>query len=165
MKLTLRLVLLAVVIGLGFWLWTIFFPSPEKVVLKKISGLAAIATISANDSNLIRAAKAANLAGFFAMDAQIIVNVPDLPNRTLSGREEIQETALGGFANVKVLNVRFLDANVRLGADKQTADVDCTCEVNAGDKKDFGVQELRFQFKKVDGKWLITRVETVKTLL
>jgi len=165
MKLTLRLVLLAAVIGLGFWLWTVFFPGPEKVVLKKIAALAATATIGANDSNLIRAAKAANLAGFFAVDAQIILNVSDLPNRTFSGRAEIQETALAGFANIKVLNVRFLDANVRLGADKQTADVDCTGEVNAGDKKDFGVQELHFQFKKVDGAWLITRVETVKTLL
>ncbi len=30
--------------------------------------------------------------------------------------------------------------------------------------KDFGVQEMHFQLKKVDGDWLITRVETVKTL-
>lgn len=165
MKLALRLVLLAAVAGVGFWLWTIFFPSPEKVILKKMSSLAATATISANDSNLIRAAKAANLADFFATDAQIILNVPDLPNRTFSSREEIREAALGGFANVRVLNVRFLDANVHLSPDKQTADVDCTGEVNAGDKKDFGVQELHFQFKQVDGKWLIARVETVKTLL
>ncbi len=164
MKLVFRLLLLAAVAGLGFWLWTIFFPSPEKVVLKKMSSLAAAATFRAADSNLIRAAKAARLAGLFATDAQIIINVPDLPNRTLTGREEIQETALGGFANVPVLNVRFLDVNVHIGADRQTADVDCTGEVNAGDHKDFDVQELHFQFKKVDGDWLISRVETVKTL-
>ena len=109
MKLVFRLLLLAAVAGLGFWLWTIFFPSPEKVVLKKMSSLAAAATFRAADSNLIRAAKAARLAGLFATDAQIIINVPDLPNRTLTGREEIQETALGRFANVPVLNVRFLD--------------------------------------------------------
>ena len=40
----------------------------------------------------------------------------------------------------------------------------CTVKVNAGDSKDYGVQELHFQFKKVDGNWLISRVETVKTL-
>lgn len=164
MKMIFRLALLAAVAALGFWLWTIFFPSPEKAVLKKISGLAATATLRAEDSNLIRAAKAANLAGFFAADARIILNVSDLPNRTLDGREEIRETALGGFANTRVLNVKFLDASVRLGADKQTADVDCTAEVNAGDRKDFGVEELHFQFKKTDGDWLITLVETVKTL-
>ena len=32
------------------------------------------------------------------------------------------------------------------------------------DSKDFGVQEMHFQLKKVDGNWLITRAETVKTL-
>jgi hypothetical protein len=164
MKPAFRLLLLAAVAGLGFWLWTVFFPSPEKVVQKEIAGLAATATLKAGDSNLIRAAKAANLAGLFATNAQIILNVPDLPNRTLSGREEIRETALGGFANITTLNVRFLDVTVRIGADKQTADVDCTGEVNAGDKRDFGVQELHFQLKKIDGNWLITLVETVKTL-
>jgi hypothetical protein len=164
MKLARHLVLMAVVAGLGFWLWTVFFPSPEKMIRKEIAGLAATATLKSGDSNLMRAAKAANLAGLFATNAQIILNVPDLPNRTLSGREEIQETALGGLANIPTLNVKFLDVNVRISADKQTADVDCTGEVNAGDKRDFGVQELHFQFKKIDGDWLITLAETVKTL-
>ncbi len=164
MKMIFRLVLLVAALILGFWLWTILFPSPEKVIRKEIARLAATATLKAGDSNLVRAAKAANLARFFATDAQIILNVPDLPNRTLSGREEIQETALGGFANVQVLNVQFLDVTVRIGADQQTADVDCTAEVSAGDRKDFGVQELDFQLKKVDGSWLITLVKTVKTL-
>jgi hypothetical protein len=36
--------------------------------------------------------------------------------------------------------------------------------VTVGDSKDFGIQELRFQFRKLDGDWLITRAETVKTL-
>ena len=164
MKTAFRLVFLAAVAILGFWLWTILFPSPEKVVLKKISSLAATATVNVHDSNLIRAAKAANLVDFFTTDAEIILNVPDLPNRTLSGREEIQETALAVFANVKTLNVQFLDVTARIGADKQAADVSCTVKVNTGDSKDYGVQELHFQFKKVDGTWLISRVETVKTL-
>ena len=36
MKIFFRLVLLAAVAALGFWLWTVFFPSPEQVALKKI---------------------------------------------------------------------------------------------------------------------------------
>ena len=101
---------------LGFWLWTILFPSPEKVIQKKMSSLAATATVSAKDSNLIRAAKAANLVDYFTTDAEIILNAPELPNRTLSGREEIRETALAGLANVKTLNVQFLDVTVRRSA-------------------------------------------------
>jgi ketosteroid isomerase-like protein len=164
MKTVFRLVFLAAIAVLGVWLWTILFPGPEKVVLKKISSLAATATVNAQDSNLIRAAKAANLVDFFTTDAEIILNTSDLPNRTLSGREEIQETAQAIFANVKTLNVQFLDVTAQIGADKKTADVNCTVKVNAGDSKDYGVEELHFQFKKVDGTWLISRMETVKTL-
>ena len=164
MKIAFRLVLLAAAAGLGLWLWTVFFPGPEQVILRKISRLAATATFTAGDSNINRAAKAANLAGFFAPDAQIILDGTGQAARTLSGRDEIRETALGAFASLTTLKVRFLDVTVRLGADQQTADVSCTARVDVGDSKDFGVQELRFQLKKIDGDWLITRVETVKTL-
>jgi hypothetical protein len=164
MKIVFRFALLIAAAALGVWLWAVFFPSPQKVIQRKIVRLAATATLSARDGNLARAAKAANLAGFFAADAQIIFNVTELPDRTLSGREEIRETALAGFANVRSLNVQFLDVSVRLSADGQTADVSCTAEVNAGDNKDFGVQELHFQLKKIDGDWLITLAETVRTL-
>ena len=164
MKIVFRLVLVIAVAALGFWLWTVFFPSPEKVILKRISSLAATATFNANDGNLTRAAKATSLVDYFSPDAEIVLDGSDLGNRTLSGRDEIRETTLGVFGGLKMLKVQFLDVTVRVGADAQTADVNCTAKVNTGDSKDYGVQELHFQLKKVDGHWLITRVETVKTL-
>ena len=45
MKIVFRLVLLVAAAALGLWLWTVLFPSPEKLVLRKISNLAATATI------------------------------------------------------------------------------------------------------------------------
>jgi hypothetical protein len=164
MKIASRLVLLAVLAGLGFWLWTVFFPSPEKIVLKKISSLAATATIRAADGYITRAARASDVVSDFSNDAEIVFDVSGVGARTLSGRDEIRESALGGFANVPSLKVQFLDATAKVGADKQTAEVNCTARVNVGDSKDFGIQELRFQLKKIDGDWLITRAETVKTL-
>jgi hypothetical protein len=164
MKITFRIVSLAIVAALVFWLWTILFPGPEKIILKKISSLAVTATINANDSNLIRAAKAANVVDYFSTDVEISFDVPGQGAHSISGREEIREKALAGFAVLPSLKIQFLDATVRLGADKQTADVNCTMRVDIGDNKDYGVQEMRFQFRKIDGAWLITRVETVKTL-
>ena len=58
----------------------------------------------------------------------------------------------------------FLDVTVKIGPDQQTADVSCTLKASAGNDKDFGVQELRFKWKKIEGTWQITRAETVKTL-
>jgi len=164
MKIISRLALLAAAAALGCWLWTVLFPSPEKLVLRKISGLATTATISASDGNLTRATKVSNFIGYFASDAEISFDMTGYPARTLSGRDEIRDAARNGFTGLTTLNVQFLDVSVRVGAGKQTADVGCTARVNAGDKRDYGVQELHFQLKKIDGDWLITRVETVKTL-
>ncbi len=164
MKNTIRLALLAAVAVSGFWLWTVIFPSPEKVVRQIIASVATTATVRAGDSNITRAAKATNLTVFFADDAQVILEVAGQASHTLSGRDEIRETALGGFASLTSLKVQFLDVTVRIGADKQTAEVSCTARVSAGDNKDFGVQEMHFQMKKTDGTWRITRAETVKTL-
>jgi hypothetical protein len=164
MKNAFRLIFLAAAVALGCWLWTVFFPGPEKLVLRKIASLATIATIKANDSNIIRVGKAANLVGYFSPDAQITVDAADLPVRSLSGRDEIREFALAGFTHLASVKVEFLDVTTRLGADQQTADVTCTARVYGGASKDFGVQELHFQLKKIDGEWLITRAETVKTL-
>src|SRR5215471_5237411 len=69
MKTAFRLALLAVIGGLGFWLWTVLFPSPEKIVLKKISNLAATASFEASASNLTRAGKAGSVVKQFASDA------------------------------------------------------------------------------------------------
>ena len=164
MKIAFRLVLLAAAAALGFWCWLILFPSPEQLVLKKISSLARTATISAGDSNLTRAAKVSNLISYFTPDAEISFEVTDYHARTLSGREEIREAAVAGFTSLTSLKVQFLDATAHIAADKLTADVSCTARVTAGNSKEFGVQELHIQLKKIAGDWLITRVETVKTL-
>lgn len=164
MKIVIRLALLALIAGMGFWLWTVFFPGPQKIVLNKIARLAATTSIDAADNNLTRAGKAVKLAGFFAPDAEIVVKLPEAGDHTISGREEIKERALAGFASITALQVQFFDATATVGPDKQTAAVSCTARVKANHSQDEGVQELRFQFKKMDGTWLITRVETVQTL-
>jgi uncharacterized protein YchJ len=164
MKIAFRIVLLAVVAALGFWLWTVFFPGPEKLILRKMASLATTSTFNASDSPVMRAVKVGNLIGYFAVDAEIIVDVPELGAHTVSGRDEIRDAARAVFAGLATLNVEFLDVTVRLGTDKQTATVTCTARVSAGDKKNYGVEEMRFQLKKIDGTWLITRAETVKTL-
>jgi hypothetical protein len=164
MKIAFRLGLLVVVAALGCWVWMALFPSPETVVRRKMASLAKIATFNAGTSNLARAARAGNLADFFAHEAQINLAEPGQASRTLSGRAEIREAALGGFASLTALKVEFLDVTVRLGADKGGAEVRCTLRVQAADRQDFFVQEMRFQFQQVAGNWLITRAETVKTL-
>jgi len=164
MKIVTRLVLVVALAALGYWLWTVFFPNPEKIVLGRIAGLAKTATVSSNDSAIVRATKVSSVISYFATDAEIHFETPETGPRTISGRDEIREMAAGGFANVHSLTVKFDDATARVAADKRSAEVSCTARVTPGDSKDFGLQELRFQLKKIDGDWLITEIDTVKTL-
>lgn len=164
MKIVFRLVLLAAVGAVGFWLWTVLFPSPEKVVLKKISRLAVVGTFEQADSNLTRAGKASSVVSFFAPDAQIVVAVSGVGSWTFAGREEIREKALAGYATLPSLQVKFLDATAHIAPGATSAKVNCTCEIKIGGQKDMGVQEIIISLKKIDGDWLITSIEPVKTL-
>jgi hypothetical protein len=156
--------MLALLGALGFWLWTILFPSPEKVVLKKISSLAANANIQSGEGAISRASKASNVIGMFANDAEIVFDVNEADAKDLSGRDEIHDAAMGAFENLPSLHVQFYDTTARVSSDKQSADVTCNVRASVGDSKDFGIQELRFHLKKIDGEWKIARAETVKTL-
>jgi hypothetical protein len=164
MKIVIRLFLLAAVVTLGWWLWTVCFPSPEKVVLKRMQSLAGLLTFKSDISNIGRATRASEFIDYFSVDTEIVVDVPELGAHTLTGRDEVRETANGGFGSVPSLTLVFLDTTVKIGPDKQTADVSCTLKATVGNEKDFGVQELHFKWKKLEGTWQITRAETVKTL-
>ena len=164
MKTAFRLALLAAIGGLGFWLWAILFPSPEKIILERISSFAATCTFNAQDGNITRAGKVSNLIGYFSADAQVAVDIQGMGTGALSGRDEIREAAAVGFTRLDSLKVEFLDANAKVAADKLGAEVNCTGKFSVGKSKDIGVQEVRFQFKKIEGNWLITHIETVKTL-
>jgi len=164
MKIVIRLFLLAAVVALGWWLWTALFPSPEKVVLKRMRSLAELVTFKPDISNIGRATRASEFIGYFSVDTEIVVDVPELGSHTLTGRDEVRSTASAAFAGLPGLTVNFLDTTARIGADKQSADVRCTLRVTVGNEKDYGIQEMRFKWKKIEGTWQITRAETVKTL-
>lgn len=164
MKIAFRIVILGILAGLGFGLWTVLFPSPERIVLKKVSDLAETATIGAEAGNFERAGKVSSIIGYFSTDAQIIIEVRGAGTANLNGRDEIRETAGKGFMGLKSLNVKFLDATASVAPDKQNAEVDCTAEIHVNDNPDIGAQEIKFTFKKIEKEWMITRVESVKTL-
>src|SRR6185437_2531865 len=66
--------------------------------------------------------------------------------------------------NLSSLKVELLDPNLALSPDKQSAVVDLTARVKLPEERDFIVQEMKFTLKKINGAWLIIRVETVRTL-
>jgi hypothetical protein len=163
MKIVFRFAMFAILVALGVWLWTVLFPSPEKVIRNRLTELAHTVSFSPNESDLARLAAAHTVAGFFSTNVELNVDLPELGQRTMD-REEITQAALLGRSRAGGLQVKFPDINITVAPDKQSAVVDLTVEANTSGERDSIVREMKFTLQKTDGRWLITRVETVRTL-
>jgi hypothetical protein len=158
-----RIALLAVIVAAGVWLWTVFFPGPEKIIRRQLSVIARDASFSANESPLIGVAHAQKLAGFFSPDTAIKLDAPLNFQRSFQSREEITQFVLAARSLLGGgLNVAFVDVNVTLAPDKQSAVADLTARVKIGGNSDLIAQEIKFTLQKTDGQWIITRVETIR---
>jgi len=158
------LILLLVLAALSVWLWFVLFPSPEKVIRQRLTKLAHTASFSSGEGNLAKLATAEDIAGYFATNVEIDINVPGRLQHTLVGRADIRQAALGARERLNAMKVQFPDIKVTVASDKQSATADLTIEVTIAGEPDSIVQEMKFSFQKTDDGWLITRVETVRTL-
>lgn len=164
MKIVLRMIAAAALIALGVWLWTIFFPSPEKIIRKQLAKLAQDASFSQNENNLLKIADAQSMADFFTSNVEVSVIVPGHGQQSLSGRSEITTAALASRQEATALDVKFPDVNVTVAPDRNSATADITVDATVSGERDAIVQELKITFQKIDGHWLISRVETVQGL-
>jgi hypothetical protein len=164
MKIALRIVSLTVLAALGVWLWTIIFPSPQKIIRQRLEAVAKRASFAPEEGMLGRMADAESLASYFSTHVEVRLDVPELAQITTLDRNEITQYALAARSKVSSLNVKFLDVNVTLAPNRQLAVADFTVEARVADDQDFIVQEMKFTLRKISGQWLITRVETIRTL-
>lgn len=163
MRIVVRVVLLLALIALGVWLWIVFFPSPEKIVRSQLAKLAQDASFSQNENGLIKMAHAQSIADFFSTNVDINIDVPG-HEETLTGRDQITQVALASRQQFSSIEVKFPDVNITVAPDKDSATADVTLEATLSGDRDTIVQEVKFTFQKIDGHWLITKVETVKTV-
>ncbi|MGA2280011.1 MAG: hypothetical protein ABSG80_06895 [Verrucomicrobiota bacterium] len=164
MKSIFRIVLVAALAALGIWLWIVLFPSPEKVIRKRLVELARTVSSSSSESDLARLAAARSVAGFFSTNVELNVELPELGRRNSLDREEITQAALMARSRAGGVQVKFPDINIAVAPDKQSAVADLTVQANVSGEHDPFVQQMKFTLQKIDGRWLITRVETVRTL-
>jgi len=164
MKIVLRVVLLAALIAVGVWLWTIIFPSPQKIIRQRLEAVARRASFAADEGTLARMANAQSLADYFSTNVEVNLDVPGRDGHTILGRDEITQAALASRSATSSLSIKFLDVDVTVGPDKRSATADLTVEARASDDLDLIVQEMKFTLQNIGGQWLITRVETIRTL-
>jgi len=161
MKIVSRIILIIVLGALGFWLWTVLFPSPEKVIRKQLAGLANDVSFSQNENNLVKLAHAQSVADFFTSTVEIDVNVPNHGEQMMAGRDQITQAALASRQEAMDLKLTFPDVNVTVAPDKNSAVADVTVDATISGERDAVLQEVKITFQKVEGKWLISKVESV----
>ena len=166
MQKSVRLLIAVAVIGVGMLGWRWLFPSPERVIRSRLLQLAQTASFTPNDGTLVKAYKVERLPGFFSSDVVIGFEIPGDGDVALSGRDQVMEAVRAALVSGRAggLKIQLRDISVTLGADRQSAVANLTGTATVAGQSDFIVQEFNFRLKKLDGKWLICRVEAVKTL-
>ncbi len=108
-------------------------------------------------------AGAQSVGNFFSASVEINIDLPTRQQHSTLSRDDIVQTMMaahssGGFT------VKFPDISVTIAADQNNAQADVTVEASVPGEQDLIVQQMRFTLQKIGGKWLITRVQTVRTL-
>ena len=160
---SIRVILLAVLVAVGFWTWRVLFPNPEKVIRKRLGELAQTASFSADQGLVATAWNASELAEFFTPDVEVTLHVPGLQDN-ISGRDQLMEAVVGVRRAIRGLTVELPDIKVTVAPDKASAVVYLTAKARVPGEKDFFLQELRLRLTRVKRDWLINHVETVRTL-
>jgi hypothetical protein len=164
MKTVLRLTLLLALIAAGYWLWTVMSPSPQVVIRKRLQKMAQIASFSPGQGMISKVAAIERLGTFFSEDAEVVVDVPGVGSHVFNRREEINQALMAAKSSISSLKAEFPDINVEVAPSKLSAIASLTLEASVNGQKDLIVQELRLSIKKINGDWLVTKVETVRTL-
>lgn len=162
MKKLINLLLLAALITVGVLMWLHFFPNEEKRVRKMLSNLAQDVSVPEKSKIIANALASDSIAGYFTPDAEIDVNVPELGQHTINGRQEIVQIAMAARAQLPGLRVEFSDTAIKVDPSKETATVELTAKVNIPGQREIGMQDVRLSLKKYDGDWRIAKAETVK---
>jgi hypothetical protein len=164
MKIVMRVILLAALLALGFWLWTIFFPSPEKIIRKQLLNLADHVSFTRDQSDLVKLAHAQSVVSFFTTGVVINVTGPDHGQMITMSYDEITPAALALRQHATDATVKFPDIDVTVAPDKTSATAEVTVDATISGEADAIIQEVKFTFEKDDGHWLINRAETVPVI-
>jgi len=158
-----RIILLAVLVALGYWGWTLFYPNPEKEIRKQLNALAQEASFAPHQGLVAQAWNATVLGSFFTPDVRVTISVPGAEH-PLNGRDELLQAALVVRQMRDSLKIELPDIKVILAPGKEAAVVNLTARGKVAGEKDDILQELRLHLIKVKRDWLINEIVSVRTL-
>ena len=150
-------------VALGIWAWRTVFPGDETRIRKLLAQVADTACLKSTEGQLSRLLAAGRLADFFAPDAVVNIDVAGLNEKVIQGRAELQQMIAAARVNLQSAEIRFPDVQLTIEPDHLSAEAHVAAVADVNGEKNAVIQELKFRFQKIDGKWKINQVNTVKT--
>ncbi len=164
MRRSTAVVLGIILVGVVIWGWRVLFPNPERVIRKRLIEMAQLASFPPNEAPLAKLANTQKLAGYFAPDVEVVIDVPGQSRQNISGWEDLVQGAMAARNSLSALKVDIPDIAIVVGPDKRTAVANVTVTARIGGERDLFVQEMSIQLTKPGGTWLIKNVKTTSTL-
>jgi hypothetical protein len=162
MKLAVRLLVLAGLIVLGCWAWKAVFPNPRTVIRRRLEKLAQIASFSPNEGQLTKLANVQKIGGYFADQVTVNVEVQGAEKVSFNNREDLVQAMQGARMTVSSVKARFSGTKIEMTPGNQEAIVGVVLAADVNGEQNEVVVDLKIGMKKIDGDWLITRVESVQ---
>jgi hypothetical protein len=142
----------------GYFVYQWWF-NPNRMVKARLGDIAAALSMPANESELARITRLAQLRQFAIADVHVRVgkNGPDItPRDGVLGAIAAFRPPAGGW------NVDFVDADVLVSTDT-SARAFVTADVTSRDpesgKQTLDSRDVAFSFVKQDGEWLVSEAE------
>lgn len=162
MKHVFRLLVVGLLAAAGWWAWTFFFPSPGKVILRQLDKVAHLASFSADEGNISRVVSVEKLGNCFDDNVSVSVKISGVESFTFEHRSELVQAAMAARSSGKSVQARFDNVKLNLAPDALSAEADVAAVATVSGESQPVVQRLKFMFKKINGKWVITRVEGLR---
>ena len=149
---------------LGVWIHRIVFPNDEKLIRQLLAEAAETAAVKPEENPLLKIAGASKLVGFFSPDAVLKLDVAGVDTRTLDSPDDLRQAITTARASLQEAKLQLHEVQVNVGPDSKSATAQLVAIAYLNGSGDPLVQELKMQLKKIDRRWKISRVETVKSL-
>jgi len=150
------------VIACAVYFW---WPSEERVVRNRLRGLADTLSIPAQDSDVGRVTRFAQLRRYFADDVKIRSGAAD----PQSISRDAVLAAIGSWTPPPGgLAIEFVDVQVTMAPDAASAKVYLTAKISGHDARTgeptVDAREAHLRMVKRNGEWIVASVETTDTL-
>ena len=147
------------------WVGFGWLSSEARQIRRRLDALAETASVGGGETNLVRMAKAARLAGYFTEDITIDLGSP---STVIRGRDTLMAMAARICVSPEGLRIELVDVQIAVDAAGARATASMAVQGSGidfatGDRM-IDAREMEMTLVKLDGEWLIQGVSAVSAI-